>query len=224
MIIAYDRRTAIRRRSTIGPMALDDPHLAFAQAAARDGIMLERRSFDWLCEQGHVGLERVAKARRDPALVGPVTAALGLLAAIHARLKGDATVLSAARENLLLPVDLVHAATGTVIEVDGPPHFTSFRLAALELYPAGAAGGFDPGEHIELCRAWCATSDGLSRGLAAKGFGIGGVQRERAYHDALRDLATPAMGHPPVVRIAAVDGDGAAAFVRHRPALLALAA
>ena len=51
---------------------------------------------------------------------------------------------------------------------------------------------------------------------------FGGVQRERAYHDALRDLATPAMGHPPVVRIAAVDGDGAAAYRRNRSSLLAL--
>jgi len=42
------------------------------------------------------------------------------------------------------------------------------------------------------------------------------VQRERAYNDALRDLATPAMGHPPLVRIAAVDGDGAAAYRRSR--------
>ena len=57
---------------------------------------------------------------------------------------------------------------------------------------------------------------------AAKGFGFGGVQRERAYHDALRDLATPAMGHPPVVRIAAVDGDGTAAYRRSRASLLAL--
>ena len=62
----------------------------------------------------------------------------------------------------------------------------------------------------------------LEHGLAAKGFGFGGVQRERAYHDALRDLATPAMGHPPLVRIAAVDGDGAAAYRAHRPSLLAL--
>jgi hypothetical protein len=60
--------------------------------------------------------------------------------------------------------------------------------------------------------------------LAAKGFGFGGRQRERAYHDALRDLAVPAMGHPPVVRVAAVDGDGAAAYARHRQALLALSA
>jgi hypothetical protein len=48
------------------------------------------------------------------------------------------------------------------------------------------------------------------------------VPRERAYHDALYDLAVPAMGHPPVVRIAAVDGDGAAAYERHRARLRSL--
>ena len=81
-----------------------------------------------------MGLERVAKARRDPALVGPVTAAVDRLGAIYARLGGDVSVLAASRENLLLPVDLVHEPTGTVIEVDEAPHFTSFRLGALELY------------------------------------------------------------------------------------------
>jgi hypothetical protein len=195
---------------------------AFAQAAAEDGIVLASQAFDWLCEQGHVGLERVAKARRDPSLVGPVKAALEPLGAIYARLKGDVSVLHASRENLLLAVDLVHEPTGTVIEVDDAAHFTSFRLTALELYPADVRLGFDLGEHEELCRAWCARTDRLARGLAAKGFGFGGMQRERAYHDALRDLAVPAMGHPPVVRIAAVDGDGAAAYRRHRDALLAL--
>ena len=203
---------------------LDDAEVAFAQAAVQDGIELESRSVDWLCEQGHVGLERVAKARRDPSLVAPVTAALQVLGAIYARLEGDISVLYASRENLLLPLDLVHAPTGTVIEIDGPPHFTSFRLTALELYPADASVAFDLAEHEELCRAWCSRTDGLARGLAAKGFGFGGHQRERAYHDALRDLATPAMGHPPVVRIAAVDGDGAAAYARHREGLLALSA
>ena len=195
---------------------------AFAHAAAQDGITLRPGSFDWLCEQGHVGLERVAKARRDPALVEPVTAALEVLAAIWARLGGDIAVLHAARENLLLPVDLVHAPTGTVIEIDGPEHFTSFRLVALALYGSDVAVGFDVGEHMELCRSLCESTDGLSRGLAAKGFGLGGVQRERAYHDALRDVATPAMGHPPLVRIAAIDGDGAAAYSRYRATLLAL--
>lgn len=149
----------------------------------------------------------------------PVTAALEVLAAIYARLKGDVSVLHAARANLLLPLELVHAPTGTVIEVDAREHFTSSRLIALELYPPGAALGFDAGEHMALCRSLSGETDGLSRGLAAKGFGFGGVQRERAYHDALRDLAVPAMGHPPLLRIAAVDGDGAAAYERHRTAL-----
>jgi hypothetical protein len=203
-------------------VAHGDVQSAFALAAAQDGIVLRSQSYDWLCEQGHVGLERVAKARRDPALVRPVTAALELLGAIYAHLKGDVSVLYASRENLLLPFELMHEPTGTMIEVDAAPHFTSFRLAALALYPAELAMGFDVQEHMELCRAWCSRTDGIARGLATKGFGFGGVQRERAYHDALRDLATPAMGHPPVVRIAAVDGDGAAAFRSHRASLLTL--
>jgi hypothetical protein len=202
----------------------DEAHAAFVRAAAKDGIELESQSFDWLCEQGHVGLERVAKVRRDPALVAPVTAAVRVLGAIYARLKGDVSVLQALRANLLLPVDLMHAPTGTMIEVDGAPHFTSFRLTALELYPADVVVGFDLGEHKDLCRAWSSRTDGLSRGLAARGFGFGGMPRERAYHDALEDLAAVAMGYPPPVRIAAVDGDGAAAYDRHRESLLALAA
>ena len=135
-------------------------------------------------------------ARRDPALAGPVTAALGLLGTIYARLKGDLSVLYASRENLLLPVDLVHEPTGTVIAVDESPHFTSFRLTALELYGADVTVGFNLDEHKELCRAWCSRTDGLARGLAAKGFGFGGVQRERAYHDALFDLADSGHGPP----------------------------
>ena len=195
---------------------------AFAQAAADDAIVLGSRTFDWLCEQGHVGLERVAKSRQDPALVEPVKAAVQTLAAVYARLKGDVSVLYASRENLLLSVDLVHEPTGTVIELDESSHFTSFRLTTLDLYPADVAIGFDVEEHRELCKQWCSRTDRLGGGLPAKGFGFGGVQRERAYQDALRDLATPAMGHPPLVSIAALDGDGAAAYRRHRDALVAL--
>ena len=96
----------------------------------------------------------------------------------------------------------MHRPTGTVIEVDGAAHFTSSRLLTLDLYPPGTALAFDLDGYRELCRALCAASDGLARGMPAKGFGFGGVQRERAYRDALFDLATPAMGHPPLVRIA----------------------
>lgn len=161
-------------------------------------LQLEPTTFDWYCEQGHVGLERVAKARRDPAIVAPVIAALEVLAAIYARLGGDESVLHAARANLLLPVEHFHAPTGTVVCIDGPEHHTSFRLAALSLYS-------DDAEQMELCRLHAPTSDRIDRGLAAKGFGFGGVGRERAYHDALLDLGAPAMGLPPVVRVP--DGD-----------------
>jgi len=198
----------------------EDVHAAFAGAAAEDGIVLERGSFDWLCEQGHLGLERVAKARQDPAVVRPVQAALVVLAAIYVRLGGDLSVLQAARENLLLPARLVHGRTGTLIELDDVSHFTSFRHAVLDLYPGDAKLGFDLDEHKSLCRRWCGEADRVDRALAARGFGFGGVPRERAYHDALRDLAAPAMGHPPLVRIAVTDGDGTAAY-RSARALLA---
>jgi hypothetical protein len=39
-------------------------------------------------------------------------------------------------------------------------------------------------------------SDNYRRPKEARGFGIGGRQRQRAYYDALRDLATPATGVP----------------------------
>jgi hypothetical protein len=189
----------------------------FAQAAARDGIELtDGVTFDWLCEQGHVGLERVAKAHRNPAIVEPVKAALRALAGIYARLKGDPAVLLAARENLFLPVDLVHEPSGTLIQVDEREHFTSFRLTALGLYPPGVQLGYDIEEHRRLCEELAPETDAIGRGLAAKGFGFGGVARERAYHDALFDLAAPAMGHPPLLRVTAPDGDGAAAYERAR--------
>jgi len=205
-------------------VAAGDVKAAFAEAAAADGLKLKPTTFDWLCEQGHVGLERVAKARRDPAIVEPVKAALQVLAAIYARLKGDPAVLPAARENLFLPVDLFHESSGTVIVVDEKEHFTSFRLVALELYPADARLGFDIEEHQALCREHAREADTVGRALVAKGFGFGGGPRERAYHDALRDLATPAMGHPPLLRVTALDGDGAAAYARARGQLSELAA
>ena len=161
-------------------------------------MVLTATTFDWYCEQGHVGLERVAKARRDPAIVKPVIAALEVLARIYVRLGGDESVLPAARANLLLPVAHFHAESGTVVCIDGPEHWTSFRLTALGLYS-------DDEEQKELCRTHAAVSDRIDRGLAAKGFGFGGRQRERAYHDALLDLGAPAMGLQPVLRVRSQD-------------------
>jgi hypothetical protein len=111
-----------------------------------------------------------------------------------------------------LPGDFFHEPSGTFIEVDECQHFTSWRLRTLDLYTPGVSLGFGLDEYRDLCRAWSARSDRYRAAKAAVGFGEGGRQRQRAYHDALRDLAAPAMGHPPVIRVPAPTRDGHAAY------------
>jgi hypothetical protein len=193
----------------------------FAEAAAKDGIELVRQpTVDWLTEAGHLGFERAAINRRDASLKEPVTAAVKVIGEIYERLGGDPVVLRSLRANFFLTVDLLHEPTQTLIMVDESVHFTSFRLQALDLYPPDAPLGFDIERYEELCREWASKTDNVDRAFAAKGFGFGGRQRERAYRDSVLDLAAPAMRAPPVVRIVALDGDGAAAYAREREALL----
>jgi hypothetical protein len=193
---------------------------SFADAAAADGIELHAlATFDWLTEAGHRGLETAAMNRRDPALREPVTAAVAALNAIYERFGGNAAVMRSLRMNFFLTVDLLHEPTSTVIQLDELPHFTSFRLTTLDLYPPDVALGFDVDQYRELSREMASQTDKLDRAFAAKGFGFGGRQKERAYRDALLDLGAPAMGLPPVVRIVALDGDGATAYAREREAL-----
>jgi hypothetical protein len=104
--------------------------------------------------------------------------------------------------------------------VDESQHFTSFRLVTLELYPDDAVLGFDLRTYKQLCGVWQHRSDGYYRTKAARGFGVGGRQKQRAYYDALRDLATPSMGRPPLVRVEAAERDPADAYRRHRNELL----
>lgn len=201
-------------------MPVLDAAPSFAEAAAADGIELRAgETFEWLTEAGHRGLETAAMNRRDPALREPVTEAVAVLTAIYELFGGDVAVMRSLRMNFFLPVDLMHEPTGTVIQLDESPHFTSFRLSTLDLYPPGVAVGFDLDVYRELSREWAPQTDKLDRSFAAKGFGFGGRQKERAYRDALLDLGAPAMGLSPVVRIVALDGDGAAAYAREREAL-----
>ncbi|HWF25983.1 MAG TPA: hypothetical protein VG275_11075 [Solirubrobacteraceae bacterium] len=204
-------------------MPVLDAAPSFEEAAAADGIELQpQRTFDWLTEAGHMGLETAAMNRRDPALREPVTAAVAVLTAIYESFGGNVAVMRSLRMNFFVTVDLVHEPTGTVIQLDESPHFTSFRLTTLDLYPPDVAVGFDIDVFRELSREWAPQTDMLDRAFAAKGFGFGGRQKERAYRDALLDLGAPAMGLPPVVRIVALDGDGAAAYAREREALAKL--
>ncbi len=190
-------------------MPVLDTQRGFATAAARDGIELVQQSVDWLNQRGHLGIPDGETQRRTIAALEGIYLALG----------GDLATLATARTTPLRG-DFVHPATGTLIEVDESQHFTSFRLQTLEMYPPDAALGFDIERYKQLCRVWQKRSDAYYRTKAARGFGPGGRQRQRAYYDALRDLATPAMGRPPLVRIAAADRDPEVAYRDHRTTLL----
>jgi len=185
-----------------------DTQREFAEAAAEDGIELTRQSVDWLCQRGHLALPEEANSARES------------LDRIYAALGGDLDTLAEARTTRL-PGDFIHEPTGTLIEVDESQHFTTARLTTLHLYPEGASLGFDLATYKQLCEQWLAQSDGYYRTKTARGFGVGGRQKQRAYYDALRDLATPAMGTPPLIRIEAAERDPRDAYGRHRGALIA---
>jgi len=190
-------------------MARGDAQREFAQAAAEDGISLSGQSVSWICQQGHLALPDEAWETRRA------------LESIYVALGGDLANLAAGRATRLTG-DFVHEPSGTLIEVDESQHFTSFRLLTLDLYPVDAPLGFELDAYKRHCRTWARQSDGYFRTKAARGFGVGGRQRQRAYYDALRDLAAPAMGRPPTIRVEAADRDGRSAYQRVRDRLQGL--
>jgi hypothetical protein len=175
-------------------------------AAAADGILLTRARVPWLNQRGHLGIPQAPSA------------VIAHLQTIFDAL-GGRTHEQAAKRLTSLPGDFFHQESGTFIEVDESQHFTSFRLLTLDLHPPAAPLGFDADTYRALCREWSGRSDKYRKTKSAVGFGEGGRQRQRAYHDALRDLVTPALGHPPVLRVPAPDRDGAAAYQRVRDRL-----
>jgi hypothetical protein len=180
----------------------------FGAAAAEDGIHLSAETFSWLCQQGHFALPKTSAARET-------------LRRIYIALGGDEEVLATGRTTRLTG-DFVHEPTGTLIEIDESQHFTTARLTTLDRYPDSLALGFSLDSYMALCRRHREKSDRYRAAKEARGFGPGGRTLQRAYYDALKDVATPAMGHPPLVRIDAAQGDGAAAYRAHRDRLLSL--
>jgi hypothetical protein len=182
---------------------------AFHTAAARDGIILSPAKVPWLNQRGHYSLPIEAEV------------AINTLEEIFTSLGGRPNEQQAKRSTTL-PGDFFHADSGTFVEIDEMQHFTSFRLRTLYLYPGDAPLGFDLHQYRELCQRMAPSADKYRAAKEAVGFGPWGRQRQRAYYDALRDLAIPAMGHPPVIRIPILDGDGETAYARHRGKLLTL--
>lgn len=184
-------------------MPVGDCQRAFGAAAESDGLELGPSRVPWINQRGHFGLPSGCRV------------AIRTLAAIFAALDGDPEAQSTKRTTPLTG-DFVDLRTGTLIEVDESQHFTSFRATTLGLYPAEAPLGFHRDHYLGLCRELAPRSDRYRASKDAAGFGSGGRQRQRAYHDALRDLAAPACGRPPVIRVAVLDGDGAGAYRRDR--------
>lgn len=184
-----------------------DCEAAFRSAAAADGIELIRAKVPWINQRGHLGLPPEAAAAQL------------VLEKIFSALGGTGSE-QAAKKPTPLPGDFLHQESGVFIEIDEHQHFTSYRLAALGLYPEDTPLGFDLTQYRDLCKKWSPQADRYRASKEAVGFGPGGRQRQRAYYDALRDLVTPAMGHPPVIRVAAPERDGIAAYASTRERLL----
>lgn len=199
-------------------MAVGDVAKGFGEAAAADGLELENQLIAWLNQQGHIGLEAVAMELDDGEVMERVAAVVEVCEKVWNRLGGNAEVLPTCRVNLPLIGDFLHRPSGTLIEIDEGPHFTSHRLTSLEMYPSWAPVGFHMDEYKAACRDHAEQFDRYRRDVATRGWGIGGLQQERAYHDTLRDLAAPAMGLKPVIRIPVLDEDedGAGAYERYR--------
>lgn len=187
-------------------MPVGDCENAVLEAARQEGVELARYRKSWLNQRGHFGL---------PEQAASVVVPLHLFRALG----GDPEEQSLKRPTAL-PGDFIHLATGTIIEGDELQHFTSFRLRSFDYYPSKHPVGFEIAEYQELCRSISSTADKYRQTKAAAAFGMGGRQRQRAYYAALRDLAVPVMGHPPVIRVAAMDGDGRSAFQRNREPIL----
>ncbi|WP_309073792.1 hypothetical protein [Paenarthrobacter sp.] len=188
-------------------MPVGDCENAFVETALKHGVQLVRYKMPWLNQRGHFGLPDSASAVAVP------------LEKIFASLGGKGAEQSVKRTTAL-PGDFIHEGTGTIIEVDEIQHFTSFRLQTFSFYPGALPLGFDVNQYSSLCERYSPLADKYRHSKSAVAFGVGGRQRQRAYYDALRDLATPAMGHPPLIRIPAPDGNGKAAFERNLERLL----
>lgn len=107
-----------------------------------------------------------------------------------------------------MTADFLVASTELEVEYDEIQHFTTARIATLELYPRDAPLAFAPADYVKVAEQWRARGDkGFAHKQAAEFPGPAGRQRQRAYFDTFRDLAAPHFGNGPVLRIPAPDNN-----------------
>ena len=191
-------------------MPVGDCQRGIGELARRDGIELVVTTGLGLTYAGHLALSPK---------VGGIAA---VLAELFRALDGDEEDLASGHHGPLLH-DWFNPPSRTLIEIDEYQHFSSDRLTTLKKYPREAPLGFDLAEYVELCRTQGAKSDKYRYTKKARGFRRpGGRRAQRAYIDAVRDLALPVLGSPPVIRVPAYENDAAVAYERVKGRLLDL--
>jgi hypothetical protein len=174
--------------------------------AREAGIELDAgTAFPWLSNRGHL----------NPILAGvaPETT-LGILSTIHQRLGGDEGLLAGKRAGSSPRPDFVLASANMIVELDEIQHFTSDRLATLELYPRNVQLAFDIGEYRALIGQWSEVADRYRAAKPSADFPqAGGRRAQRAYFDAVRDLVAPSFGRR-VLRVPAPECEAAIAAAR----------
>lgn len=176
----------------------------FAALTAADGLEPGHR-LPWLTNRGHLHLEEIG------ASIGLVNT----LREIYLALGGDEQALASKRPGSDPTPDFLYGPSSQLLEVDEIQHFTSDRRLTLEMYPSTLSLGFDINAYSGLCTTWSATADRYRATKQTRDFPHpGGRRAQRAYFDALRDLAAPAFGNGPVIRIPAPECDGSLAYRR----------
>jgi hypothetical protein len=174
--------------------------------AREAGIGLTRGTAQpWLTNRGHL----------NPVIADAVPAAtLGLLRSIYKQLGGVEAALANKRAGSSPRPDFLLLSRSLIIEVDEIQHFTTDRLAALELYPEDAGLAFDVAEYRKLISKWSPVADGYRAAKPSVDFPrAGGRRAQRAYFDAVRDLVAPSFSWR-VLRVAAPECDAPIAMSR----------
>ncbi len=177
---------------------------------ALGGDLTPGHRLPWLSNRGHVALEEM----------GADHEVVDLLRAIYLELGGDEMALANKRRGSDPKPDFFLGDNKQIVEVDEIQHFTSDRLSTLKLYPATSDIGFDLHVYISLCQSWRGTGDRYRAAKPTVDFPHpGGRRAQRAYFDAVRDLAALDFGNGPVIRIPAPECDGDLAYERFQAAL-----
>jgi hypothetical protein len=174
--------------------------------AREAGIELEPGvAVPWLTNRGHL----------NPVLADAVPqGTLAILSSIHQRLGGDESLLAGKRGGSSPRPDFFLVSENLIVEVDEIQHFTSDRLATLEAYPRNVELAFEVVEYRALISKWSAVADNYRAAKPAVDFPrAGGRRAQRAYFDAVRDLAAPSFGWR-VLRVPAPECDASIAAAR----------